>query len=105
MANPLRRAVHPFTPYVRAAIYAGSGRTCPCCGRSFRKFRATGDPRRPDTACPFCNSVERHRLLTLLVQSEPGLVSGRVLHFAPEAALGPLVKDRAAVVSPLSTLT
>jgi SAM-dependent methyltransferase len=40
--------------------------------------------------------VERHRLLTLLVQSDPFLVSGRVLHFAPEAALGPLVRDRAA---------
>jgi SAM-dependent methyltransferase len=96
MANPLRRAVHPFTPYLRAALYAGHGRDCPCCGRSFRRFRPTGDPIRPDTACPFCNSVERHRLLTLAVQQEPQLVAGRVLHFAPEAALGSLLRDRAA---------
>lgn len=107
MANPIRRALHPFTPYIRAGLYAGRGRDCPCCGRSFRRFRPTGNPRRPDTACPFCNSVERHRLLTLLIQSEPELVAGRVLHFAPEASLGGLFRDRAAeyVTTDLSAQT
>jgi SAM-dependent methyltransferase len=76
-------------------MYAGRGRECPCCGRRFRRFRATGQPSRPDTACPFCNSVERHRLLALLIESRPELVSGRVLHFAPERALGSQLRSRA----------
>ena len=76
--------------------YAGRGRECPCCGRQFRRFRATGQPRRPDAACPYCNSVERHRLLTLLIRAEPDLVAGRVLHFAAEPALSRLIRPHAA---------
>jgi SAM-dependent methyltransferase len=76
-------------------MYAGRGRECPCCNGQFRRFRSTGQPRRPDTACPYCNSVERHRLLALLIRDEPDLISGRVLHFAPEAALGHLVRSHA----------
>jgi SAM-dependent methyltransferase len=76
-------------------MYAGRGRECPCCGGQFRRFRPTGQPRRPDTACPYCSSVERHRLLALLIRDEPDLISGRVLHFAPEAALGQLVHRHA----------
>jgi SAM-dependent methyltransferase len=96
VANPLKRAIQPAVPQFRALIYAGRGRQCPCCGRHFRRFRSTGQPRRPDAACPYCNSVERHRLLTLLIRAEPELVSGRVLHFAAEPALSRLIRAHAA---------
>jgi SAM-dependent methyltransferase len=39
--------------------------------------------------------VERHRLLALLIESRPELVSGRVLHFAPEQALTAQLRARA----------
>lgn len=57
---------------------------CPCCGYTGR-FRAFGYPPRYDARCPSCDSLERHRLLTLLNQRHGFLRSDtRILHFAPE---------------------
>ena len=80
---------------VRALAYVGSRRECPCCGRTSRRFRAIGQPRRPEAACPWCGSFERHRRFALeLMQNFPADL-GRVLHFAPENALIPVVRGRA----------
>jgi SAM-dependent methyltransferase len=52
---------------------------CPCCGRSFRRF-----VRYPTAYCPGCGSYDRQRLLCLYLDRHPELVTGDVLHFAPE---------------------
>jgi SAM-dependent methyltransferase len=69
-------------------------RTCPLCGYSGR-FMAYGDPPRWDARCPSCKSVERHRLLGLLLKERPSLVSGRTIHFAPEPGVRNLIKPMA----------
>jgi len=69
---------------------------CSCCDGEFRRFRDTGTPRRLNATCPRCGSHERHRLIALyLKQRRPDLVHGRVLHFAPEQAIVPLMRDSA----------
>jgi SAM-dependent methyltransferase len=95
MSGASKEMLRPAVRYARLVRYAGRGRDCPCCGRSFRRFRAAGDPPRPDAACPSCNSLERHRLLVLVIQREPTLANGRFLHFAAEPALTPLLRARA----------
>lgn len=61
--------------------------TCPCCGRSFRRFEPFHG--RPNALCPGCGSLERHRVLYLLLRDELRLFdrSVRLLHLAPERAL------------------
>ena len=71
-------------------------RDCSLCGFSGR-FRAHGNPPRWDARCPKCNSLERHRLLGLLLGSRPEIVKGRTVHFAPEPSvtklIGPLAEQ------------
>jgi SAM-dependent methyltransferase len=70
-----------------AVAYAGSGVTCPCCGRTFRRFAPFKG--RPNEQCPGCGSLARHRALFLFLRDELRLEAraGRILHFAPEPAL------------------
>jgi len=110
----LKRAVRAVLPrevadglgvtLVRAQIKSGSlvsdpmqfrrrayQRECPICGFSGR-FWSHGTPPRGEAMCPRCLSLERHRLLHLLIDRHGAeLLAGRkVLHFAPETC----VRDR-----------
>jgi SAM-dependent methyltransferase len=69
---------------------------CPMCGHRGR-FRAYGRPPRLNAMCPGCGSLERHRLIAMVLKAE-GLprTGDRVLHFAPERQLAALLRDRAA---------
>jgi SAM-dependent methyltransferase len=62
---------------------------CPICEREYRRFRDQHGRR--DALCPnpACMTVERHRLLWLLLTGELGLGRrpARVLHVAPEPGL------------------
>jgi SAM-dependent methyltransferase len=66
----------------------GSGVTCPCCGREYRRFmRADGVE---NSRCPGCGSYPRHRLLWLWLEGRlqvRGDEPLRVLHFAPEPGI------------------
>ena len=64
---------------------------CPACGFE-GTFNAFGDPPRFGALCPGCGSLERHRFLALLL--DQGLISegSDVLHFAPEARVGSLLR-------------
>jgi hypothetical protein len=78
---------------VRMAAKAASGPVlhCPLCGDD-HKFLVTGTPPRPNAVCPTCDSLERHRLLSLYLGRCPELVAGKsVLHFAPEDAVKRLI--------------
>lgn len=72
--------------YVLSLRYSGKERSCPCCGGDFRTFLPSPLSQRPDTLCPRCLSLERHRLLWLYLREKTDFFSAplRVLHFAPE---------------------
>lgn len=63
-------------------------RTCPLCGTE-SLFSSFGLPPRIDARCGHCGSLERHRLLALWVDRNPGAFGADqlVLHFAPERQL------------------
>ncbi len=70
---------------------------CPLCGHRGR-FRAYGRPPRLNAMCPRCGSLERHRLIALVLAAR-GLprAGDRVLHFAPEPQLAALARRGAGV--------
>ena len=77
--------------------YRGTGRWCPVCTRTSRRFRPYGNPPRPEAQCIHCGSLERHRFVWLLLNNDTDLFDGRakhVLHFAPERCLEPLLRQR-----------
>src|SRR5215212_9980290 len=92
---PLLRAGAAFPPRVAsglvfAARYYGTGRWCPVCERSSRRFARFGVVPRQDARCGFCGSLERHRLVWLFFSRITDLFDGkvkRVLHVAPEECL------------------
>lgn len=63
-------------------------RECPLC-RYQGRFWSHGTPPRGEAMCPRCLSLERHRLLHLLIDryAASALEGRRVLHFAPEACI------------------
>jgi SAM-dependent methyltransferase len=68
---------------------------CPCCG-AHTSFALFGIPPRLDARCPNCDSLERHRLIKLWLDANPGVVAGKaVLHFAPERVLSHLLRPMA----------
>lgn len=79
----------------KAMMRTGFVRSCPLCGYS-GEFAPVGTPPRLDGMCPSCNSRERHRLFKLwLDRKKPITKDHRVLHFAPEGVLKPVVQPLA----------
>jgi len=64
--------------------------TCPICLQTVT-FVPAGEPvRRPFAGCPYCGSLERHRMLYLFLRQKTNLFRDQlsVLHFSPEPGLG-----------------
>ena len=77
-------------------IFGKERLNCPVCENQSR-FLAFGQPPRFNALCPRCGALERHRLLKLWIDAHGDLVDGkRVLHFAPEAIVARLLRERSA---------
>lgn len=76
----------------------GADRQCPICGYKGRFTPFGGYYIRPDARCGSCGSLERHRLLYLLITRHAVLPrNSRILHFAPEGAVGRHLRSIASV--------
>ncbi len=86
------RALRRAASFVDPLTESLSPRTCPIC--DFKgNFRAFGLAARPDSMCPGCGSLERHRLLKLLFDRRSVLPENcRLLHFAPEHSVTRVVR-------------
>lgn len=83
--------------FARWLPYRGTGRVCPVCGNSSRKFESFGSPLRADAKCMFCGALERHRFVWRYFESETNLFNGeqkKVLHVAPENCFEPRLRKR-----------
>ncbi len=78
-----------FHNSLRSLRYRGDAVQCPVCGGRFRHFIPGGNDRRPNSRCPFCDSLERHRFLWLYLKRDGFLFSREctLLHLAPEYCL------------------
>lgn len=80
----------PLKRSVRWMAFGGRSLACPVCGRSARMFLPAGrDGRRSGALCPWCGSLERHRLVWLYLQRATDFFQrpARILHFSPEPGL------------------
>lgn len=69
---------------------------CPVCNQS-SEFKASGHLVRTHAKCRYCGAKERHRLVWLFLQRCTNLFNGekkRLLHIAPERALGPRLQSK-----------
>ncbi len=89
-----------LVPIAKAVLYSGSNRWCPVCEKGTRKFRpfgsVAGGARRDDAMCPWCGSLERHRLAIIYFREKTNLFDGapkRLLHVAPENKIEALFRD------------
>lgn len=76
-----------FIKFIIRPFYFGSGRYCPVCGNTSRKFAEFGIDKRPDAKCGHCGALERHRLVWKYFHEKTGIFGGGVedmLHIAPE---------------------
>lgn len=87
----LPQPIKSFIKKARILTLRGSRFYCPICERGFRKFYEFGVNPRPNVCCPGCGSVERHRLLWVVIcdLQDKNLIQGggRLLHVAPESCL------------------
>lgn len=89
-------------------IIKGDRFTCPFCKLSFRKFlpsglkskvlktkRVIGGQYRQNSICPWCDSLDRERLILLFIQNKKLLKKGmHLLHIAPEKNLQNFLKSK-----------
>jgi len=67
-------------------FYIGNRHQCTICGKKFRKLLPYGNKGADNRLCPYCLSLERHRLLWLYLQQSTQLFTEKLsmLHIAPE---------------------
>jgi hypothetical protein len=83
--------------FVRKMPYLGTGRWCPVCEHSSRRFKKYRHHPNPEAMCVHCGALERHRFVWLYLQSRTDLFDGRpkrVLHVAPEPCFDERLKRR-----------
>jgi SAM-dependent methyltransferase len=82
---------------IKRVWLSGGRRHCPVCDGWARRFLGFGTPPRPEARCPWCHSLERHRLVWRYFELSTDLFDGRpkkVLHVAPERCLEPRLRRR-----------
>ena len=83
-----RAIPRPITQLAKQILHIGSAYFCPICERTARRFQASNieGKYRQNARCPWCHSLERHRLVWLVMHDlvRPGQ---RMLHFAPEKCI------------------
>ncbi|OUR93406.1 hypothetical protein A9Q87_05535 [Flavobacteriales bacterium 34_180_T64] len=95
--SPLKKvyANHKKRQYAKSII--GKNVYCPICKSEFKSFADYGIQIRDNALCHKCNSVERHRLLYLFLESKFNFFKSdseqHILHFAPERFFYNIFKD------------
>lgn len=71
------------------SLGVGNARQCPICDWTGRQFLPYGIPikRRYDSRCPNCKSLERHRLVYVVLHDRLSALRPETLHIAPEACI------------------
>lgn len=67
-------------------FYRGNKHKCTVCEKEFRKFLPYGNKGADNRLCPYCLSLERHRLLWLYFNKKTNIFTDKIslLHIAPE---------------------
>ncbi|HEY5652883.1 MAG TPA: methyltransferase domain-containing protein, partial [Pontiella sp.] len=95
LPEPVKNLIRKVKGLLLGIVYRGTDRFCPICRKSHSRFLTAGVNRRRDARCISCDSLERHRLLSLFFDKTPNLFfSGMsMLHVAPEFCLKQKLKE------------
>jgi len=91
-----RISIKIFIRKIISLKYKGDNVRCNCCNKHFSEFLPYGDTKikRLNAACPWCNSLERTRMLwSFLNKSDFLKKNTKVLHFAPAKIIEKLLKN------------
>lgn len=89
IANRVQRRVE------RTLFPLGNNVECPYCGWTGWRFMSAGLHMRPNRVCPTCSSLERYRMLPLLLRKElAGRTNVRLLELAPKACFTKFCHER-----------
>ncbi len=89
LPRPLLIRLSYVFKYLAPLIYKGNNVECNVCDKSFSKFLdyGHGDHFRKGALCPYCLSLERHRLIWYYLEQKTDFFSNKpykMLHIAPE---------------------
>lgn len=93
----VEESVRSVRNFLRFARHRGSGRYCPVCKKTAKRFVPYGLPPREEACCIHCGALERHRLTWSFFERRTNLFDGegkRVLHIAPERQFVKLLRNR-----------
>lgn len=81
--------------YERMVLGTGRKVECPYCGWTGWRFLSGGERRQPNRLCPRCGSLERYRMLALLLDRELAAKrDAEILEIAPKSCLRPQIERR-----------
>ena len=88
LPRPLLIKLSYVFKFFSGIFYKGNNVECPSCEKSFRKFLSYGSKKveRDNVLCPYCLTLERHRLMWLYLKKESNFFTDKldVMHVAPE---------------------
>jgi len=78
-----------YTTRFYGIFLSGKKHQCSCCKKTYNRFLSYGLKKRENALCPWCLSLERHRLMWIYLQEQTNIYTDqvKVLHFAPEHQL------------------
>lgn len=83
-----------FKPVFERLSARGAQVECPCCNRLARRFFPAGVvTKRAHARCAYCGSLERHRLVALMLKTHPFVKGAKCLCIAPEEPLTRFLKN------------
>lgn len=87
----VRNIISKLPTHLRSTLFKGDTRFCPICNHSVSRFLSFGAVTLlPDSWCPVCSSLGRHRLIWKFLHEQTSFfdsTSKKVLHIAPEKSL------------------
>jgi SAM-dependent methyltransferase len=88
---------------IERLVASGEIVECSCCGHKASRFFPAGVVnKRPYARCAFCGSLERHRLVALMLKKLPLIENSKTLCIAPEQPLTQFLKKT--FISQITTL-
>jgi SAM-dependent methyltransferase len=93
----IKTPVRPARDFLFSLFFRNKGHWCPVCEKTSPKFAPYGNPPREGAECPYCGSLERHRLVWQYFSKMTNLFDGtskKMLHVAPERCIEKKLRNR-----------
>ena len=78
--HPPLKKVFDFLMHIYSLFYLGNKYACPVCEGNYRAMLPAGNQKeRPNSKCPRCRSLERHRLIWIYMKDRTNFCTALVV--------------------------